>query len=156
MTPETLVLSAAASAATLVFVDFLARFVGWWRSRRKKGDPSVDEVLPACRYELPDGTVVRVVSVETRSRGSKWVREVNYHVDDEWFRWQEELEVDAAAAEPQTFTVERDAFIAKCRPYVEVAAPEAGTAPAGALSVVRSPKHFKFHRRRRKVSPKAG
>lgn len=144
MTPETLVpiLSGFIAAAIVHGAKSL------WKRWREKISPPQQTVIPACRYELPDGTVVRVNDTSLFN--------ICYYVEDEWVRWQEELEVDASATEPQTFRTSRDDFLSKARPYVETENKISGATPAGALSLVRPPKHFKFRRRHRKKSAKTG
>lgn len=159
---ETFILSMAASAATLIFASFglslLKRRKGLflfadfglslWKSLSRRKKEEISSVLPACRYELPDGTVVRVNDASSFN--------VCYYVEDEWVRWQEELEVDASATEPQIFRASRDDFLSKVRPYIEPENRTSGAAPVGALSLVRPPKRFKFRHRHRKKSAKTG
>lgn len=144
MTPETLVpvLSGFIAAAIVHGAKNL------WKRWGEKISPSQRMAIPACRYELPDGTIVRVNEVDSFN--------IRYYIEDEWVRWQEELEVDASATEPQIFKIGRDDFLSRVRPYVEPENRTSGAAPVGALSLVRPPKHFKFRHRHRKKSAKTG
>lgn len=116
-----------------------------WKNFRKK---PVSLIVPGCRYTLPDGTVVRIRDEVKNYADSKY--DVIYYIEDEWVRWQQDLEVDPQASDPKVYRTDVVRFHDAARLYTEGPVLPPGEA-AGAVSLFAPKKDFRLRKKRKEA-----